>query len=320
MNNLGNPLISVIVPVYNTEKYIHNCINSILKQTLTDFELILIDDGSPDSCGVICDEYAKKDSRVKVFHQENKGVCAARNEGINNARGEYISFVDSDDYIRNNALEVLYNDITAHNADISCAGYGRPGNNVQNSRCVVWKGKEALKKSLLDNPHTYSACRKLYRKSFVGDIRFEEGRKVNEDSFFVFCCFLKQPVVVIRNMVIYHTVRNPDSASQAEFSEKFFDILYFAKKKQEIIKEKFPELQDEVNNIVIKANLSMLHTFCKTNEKKYRKDIKKCIKTVKTLKKYFVSLNSREKKFFFIVTNNLYFVYKIYYNIKHKKK
>lgn len=314
------PLISVIVPVYNTEKYLHKCINSILNQTFTDFELILIDDGSPDNCGKICDEFAEADSRVRVFHQENKGVCVARNKGIDNARGEYISFVDSDDYLRDCALEVLYRDITAYNADISGAGGGRPGNNIQNTRCVVWKGKTALKKSLLDNPHTYSACRKLYRKDFVGDTRFEEGRKFNEDSFFVFCCFLKQPTVVIRNLTLYYLGGNPDSVSQSEFSENAFDILYFSERKQELVKENFPEFQAELNNIVIKANLSTLYMFCKTNKRKYRKDIKKCIKTIKKLKKYFIPITAGEKRFFRIVIYNLYGVYRIYYNIKYKTK
>lgn len=100
-----NPKISVIVPVYNTEKYLHRCIDSILAQTFTDFELLLIDDGSKDNSGTICDEYAAKDSRVRVFHKENGGVSSARNLGLDNAKGEWISFVDSDDYTDSYFLE-----------------------------------------------------------------------------------------------------------------------------------------------------------------------------------------------------------------------
>lgn len=96
---MNNPKISVIVPVYNAEKYLHRCIDSILNQTFPDFELLLIDDGSKDQSGEICDEYAKKDSRVKVFHKENGGVSSARNVGIDNAVGEYICFCDSDDWV-----------------------------------------------------------------------------------------------------------------------------------------------------------------------------------------------------------------------------
>ena len=116
---MDRPLLSVIVPVYKAEKYIHKCISSILNQTFKDLELILVDDGSPDNSGVICDEYATKDSRVKVFHQENGGVCVARNTGLDNATGEYVFFVDSDDYILTDTLETLYTDVLNHNADIA---------------------------------------------------------------------------------------------------------------------------------------------------------------------------------------------------------
>ena len=102
-----NPKISIIVPVYNVEKYIHKCINSILDQSLTEFELILVDDGSPDRSGEICDEYSKKDNRIKVIHKSNGGVSSARNIGIDKACGEYIGFVDPDDYIDVNMYERL---------------------------------------------------------------------------------------------------------------------------------------------------------------------------------------------------------------------
>ena len=103
------PLLSVIVPVYNVEKYLSRCIDSILSQTFTDFELILVDDGSPDNCGSICDEYAKKDKRIIVIHQQNRGVSSARNKGLDIARGEYVTFVDSDDQI--GSITTLYENI-----------------------------------------------------------------------------------------------------------------------------------------------------------------------------------------------------------------
>lgn len=119
----NTPKISVIVPVYNVEKYIHQCIDSILGQTFTDFELLLIDDGSPDNCGAICDEYAAKDSRIRVFHQENAGVSAARQFGIDNAIGEYSIHVDSDDFIEPLALELLYTKAKEDNFDIVICDY-----------------------------------------------------------------------------------------------------------------------------------------------------------------------------------------------------
>ena len=106
------PQISVIVPVYNTEKYLHRCIDSILAQTFTDFELLLIDDGSTDNSGTICDEYATKDSRVRVFHKKNGGVSSARNLGVDNAKGEWVTFVDSDDCVPQNGSALLYEAIS----------------------------------------------------------------------------------------------------------------------------------------------------------------------------------------------------------------
>lgn len=113
------PKISVIVPVYNTEKYLHRCIDSILTQTFTDFELLLINDGSKDNSGAICDEYAAKDSRVRVFHKENGGASSARNVGLENAKGEWVTFVDSDDALQQNALDLLYKSTSSYDAVIA---------------------------------------------------------------------------------------------------------------------------------------------------------------------------------------------------------
>ena len=112
-------LISVVVPVYNVEKYIDKCINSIINQTYKNLEIILVDDGSPDNCGNICDEYAKKDNRIIVIHKENGGLSDARNTGIEVSKGKYITFIDSDDYISDNYVSFLYNLIIEYKADIS---------------------------------------------------------------------------------------------------------------------------------------------------------------------------------------------------------
>ena len=114
-----NELISIIIPIYNVEKYLHCCINSVIRQTYKNLEIILIDDGSPDNCGKICDEYAKKDNRIKVIHKENGGLSSARNAGLDIAKGEYISFVDSDDYVAENFIEKLYKLCKENDADIA---------------------------------------------------------------------------------------------------------------------------------------------------------------------------------------------------------
>ena len=116
------PKISIIVPVYNVEKYLEKCVRSILAQTFTDFELILVDDGSPDSSGAMCDQFAEQDQRVKVIHKENGGLSDARNAGIEIATGEYLGFVDSDDYIADDMYELLYTNIVKEDADLSICG------------------------------------------------------------------------------------------------------------------------------------------------------------------------------------------------------
>ena len=129
------PTISVIAPVYNTEKYLPRCIDSILAQTFTDFELLLIDDGSKDNSGAVCDEYASKDERVRVFHKENGGVSSARNVGLDNAKGEWITFVDSDDWIAETMYQEMYELATLENADIVYCDI----NMVFSSHQIVWK-------------------------------------------------------------------------------------------------------------------------------------------------------------------------------------
>ena len=116
------PEISVIVPVYKVEKYIHRCVDSILGQTFSDIQVILVDDGSPDTCGDICEEYARRDSRVRVIHKENGGLSDARNAGIPQADGKYIIFIDSDDFIEMDMLEYLYSNIRNANADMATCG------------------------------------------------------------------------------------------------------------------------------------------------------------------------------------------------------
>lgn len=121
---MNNPLITVIIPCYKVEQYLPKCINSVLTQTYTNLEIILVDDGSPDNCGNICDNYAQKDSRIKVIHKTNGGLSDARNKGIDIAHGEYITFIDSDDYVSNDYIEVLYNLLKENNAQMSiCLPY-----------------------------------------------------------------------------------------------------------------------------------------------------------------------------------------------------
>ena len=315
--------ISVIVPVYNAEKYLDECIQSVLNQTYSDIELILVDDGSPDKSGEICDRYAREDVRIKTVHTENFGVCHARNVGIRESDGEFYTFLDSDDTLSPIALEILVKDITSCDADMAICTVNKMDFQTvlpDTAPEYVWSGTEAVEKSIEDNPFTYSSCAKLYKRETFDGIRFEEGRRIHEDSYYVFCCFMKKPRVVVRDFQIYKYRYNPESASNAAFSEKYFDILYFAKRKTEAVKQELPGLESKANNISVKASLAMLHALCNTTNKKYKKCVKDCIRTVVKYSKAFVPAAPGDKKWFMIVRFHMYGLFRILYRIKYRSR
>jgi len=181
------PEISVIVPVYKVETYLTSCVDSILNQTFTDFELILVDDGSPDRCGAICDEYAGKDSRVRVIHQENQGLSCARNRGIDAARGRFLCFVDSDDLVAPDYCRVLYELLTGSDADFSVCGVCRfrdgevpaPVDTAEIKRV----SSSGFLKMQLERKSEFGVWNKMYRRELFKKIRFAPG-KLNEDVVF----------------------------------------------------------------------------------------------------------------------------------------
>lgn len=183
-------IISIIVPVYNVEKYLPKCIESIIGQTFKDIEIILIDDGSIDSSGYICDEYSKKDSRIKVIHKENGGLSDARNAGLNVCSGKYIGFVDSDDYIENDMYEMLYNFLKIHDLDVAmCETYYIEINCKRKCKYFapkVLERKNEIIEEIFANKCGGSAigvCNKLYKRKILEDIRFDKN-KFYEDVFF----------------------------------------------------------------------------------------------------------------------------------------
>jgi len=153
----------------------------------------------------------------------------------------------------------------------------------------------------------------------VEDVRFTEGRRIHEDSFFVFQCFLKEPVVAITDDIVVEYRLSENSASRAPFSEKFFDIVFFAEKKKEYIDKLYPEYTALAENVLVKAHMALLKNLCKTRDKKYRKEEKNSIREIKKRKKSFISAIPGEQRFFFMVTHHMYGVYKyIYYPIRSK--
>lgn len=237
-------IISVIVPIYKVEEYLERCINSILNQTYKHLEIILVNDGSPDKCPNICEEYAKKDDRIKVIHKENGGLSDARNYGLNIAIGKYISFVDSDDYIEKNMYQDMINELRKNNADIiSCAI-----NNVYSDRSVssdieerVYDTESALKDLILGRNLNQTVWNKLYKKDVINGILFEKG-KINEDDFWTYQVFSNSKKIITLNKALYNYIHRESSIMGQGYSEKNLNGLEARYNQYKFIEKNYPKL------------------------------------------------------------------------------
>ncbi len=221
-------LVSVIVPVYNVEKYITKCVDSILNQTYNNIEILLIDDGSLDNSPKICDEFAKKDRRIKVFHTKNGGVSKARNIGLANAQGEYILFVDSDDWLELNMIEIMYRELISHGVDISICNYFINYkekiiiHDELNNRLVL-DDKEKIINALFDEKKFGGYLwNKLISRKAISKIRFDEKVKICEDMLFLYEIIIKNNIRILYNSVykLYHYRKSEYSAVNFNYSEK----------------------------------------------------------------------------------------------------
>ena len=241
-------LISIIVPVYKAEKYLRRCVNSILAQTYQNIEVLLIDDGSPDNSGSICDEYAEKDSRVRVFHKSNSGVSSARNLGLKEAKGQYIGFVDSDDYVLPKMYETLTDLIQSQGADIAICGYQKE---LENGTFEpYWKekiscafNKEQMIPNLLTNKYyTCSVWSMLFSKSVIRSVSFDESRKHNEDLLFIYEAMKRADKSGFTSEVCYCYCTNEGSATTSGFSDTMMDVVYISEYILQDIKVNVPNL------------------------------------------------------------------------------
>ncbi len=208
-------MISIIIPVYNTEKYLTKCIDSILGQSFGDFELILVDDGSTDSSGAMCDSYALEDTRVKVLHKENEGPSVARNYGVSKAEGECVTFIDSDDFVGTDYLEILHSSMETYSADISAIlmteiDEGQAPTSSGNGEVLLLNGYEALLDVLYQKNLDTTPCGMLIKKQIVLDNPFPPG-KYHEDDFTTFRYFESADKVVINKCVKYYYVQHASS-------------------------------------------------------------------------------------------------------------
>ncbi len=224
--------ISVVVPVYRVEKYINECVDSILAQTFPNFELILVDDGSDDKCGGICDFYADKDDRVVVIHKENEGLSCARNVGIEIARGEYIAFVDGDDIVNRDFLVVLYNLCKSNNCQIGMCNFliieesSIRLERQKKEKTEVITGEEAVERSCTGTGSlTFTiAWNKLYHKSLFQDIRYPAG-KIHEDDYTTWRLLWKSKHVAVTNLYLYYYMQRSDSIMGKPFERRRLERL-----------------------------------------------------------------------------------------------
>lgn len=271
-------LISVIVPVYNIEKYVDRCVESIVNQTYKNLEIILVDDGSSDRSACICDQWKERDTRIKVIHKRNGGLSDARNRGIKSAKGNYYSFVDGDDMLDSQMIEKLYNALISANADVSMCRMEKIeqfkryatreflDNNISK---IELDGVEAIR-LLLREKIDCSACLKLYKKEMFSNLEFPYG-KTNEDFALMYKLFYKTQKIIYISDILYYYYFRENSITSSSFSEKQFDKIDNCIEMLEYIKFNLPEIKNEAYYYLQKQSLYLLKTLCITGlEKQYR--------------------------------------------------
>ena len=299
-------MITIIVPVYKVEKYLNRCIDSIINQTYTDFELLLVDDGSPDNCGKICDEYAGRDSRIFVIHQKNGGLSAARNTGINwfyeQNRSEYITFVDSDDWLHPQYLSILMNGIAENHVKISVCNLNRvtaetPYENYDNIEYKL----SSPENFLVNHFWQYNyACGKLYHKDVFEDVRYPVG-KIFEDTFTTYKMLHKCEKIAYTELQLYYYFYNEQGISHSPWKPSELVIFDAMQEQMQFYKEKglkkayAKEFELFVNH----------HAFQIVRIKENKKDFKKNKATLKAIKKTLRN-HLKENKDIFNVHNMTY--------------
>lgn len=239
-------LVSVVVPVYNVEPYLDRCVTSIVNQTYTNLEIILVDDGSPDNCPQMCDEWAEKDARIRVIHKENSGVSDARNVGIAHATGEVLAFVDSDDYIDENMYELLVSALQRTDAEMACCGrYNGKNGEETPEYCLkgetVFPSEEALRELVLKGSISVSVCDKVFRRKQFDEIRFPE-KEICEDLLALPRLIGGTCAVVHVGIPLYHYCQEGISITRSSYSPQKRIILQHLDNIESYLKAEYENL------------------------------------------------------------------------------
>ena len=253
------PKLSIVVPVYMVEEYLKKCVQSLLNQTFKDIEILLIDDGSHDKCGEICDEFAKIDQRVRVIHKSNGGLSSARNVGIGVAKGEYIGFVDSDDWVAEEMYEKLIDAADSNEADIAVCGiyhvkHGKTSVYYSFDNEQLIEHDEAVKKVLLNQFKSF-AWNKIYKKKLFEGLRYPVGW-YHEDLALTYLLYERANRVICIRGVYYYYLKRPGSITFKATAECKYHDFYFWLKRECFAAEKYPEILLPCRLLTIKAAIS----------------------------------------------------------------
>lgn len=280
-------LISVIVPIYNVENYLRRCVNSIINQIYKNLEIILVDDGSTDNSGKICDEYAKTDNRIIVVHKKNGGVSDARNKGVEIVKGKYITFVDPDDYISEDYIEYLYNILVRNNANMSICNVKKIFKNIkyelqQESFMKVLKPEEVFENILLNKGIEVAVYGKLYDIKLFDKIKFPFG-KTYEDTAVIYKLIDKCDEIAYGNKECYYYIARVGSISkQKRYNKNEESYIEFTNEMLKYINNKYPKLQKQLKRFYVYSNFRILRMLVFTKPR--QKDLEN--KIVKNIKQY----------------------------------
>lgn len=289
---MEEPLINIIVPVYGVEKYLHKCVDSILAQTYKNIRLILVDDGSPDNCPQICEEYATGDKRIVVIHRTNGGQSAARNSGLEFLQkkslkevGKYVAFIDGDDYVAPDYIEFLYNLLIDNDADISQCGhyivFSESRNVDKNSEhcTLVLNRKEALESLCYNGVWDVTAWNKLYKLNIFDKIYFREGRLYEDTAVCHLVATQANRLVVNMEPKYYYIQRYTSTANSIDWKEYKYQFLEAGDEMADWITEHYPKLAEAANVKRVFVRLSTLSQMVNSNhyDRKRIKEMKSVI-------------------------------------------
>lgn len=295
--------ISVIVPVYKTEEYLSRCVDSILVSTYKDIEVILVDDGSPDNAGRICDEYAEKDARVRVIHKENGGLSSARNAGLDVAVGDYITFVDSDDYIAHDIYEKLCTKLEATDTDVAMMGVMAVSEDYKELGAMpiaeeVLTSREFLK-GVCQRTREVAVWNKLFKRSVIDKCRFVCG-KLNEDFVFLFDALIGKNIKICTVSDIgYFYYSRVGSITKSGFGKSLRDAVYNTQYAKELAKKECPELVAYTGAYAAYQARTALLLMTKEQYRENSEFTKYCREVIKENKQYIGGsfMNKKERLF-----------------------